>query len=280
MIQQSTQPVKSGFPYLVDIKISEYCPFACQFCYQSSTKEGKYADSSFLTHTLPRDLRAAGVFNICFGGGEPTLYKDTYNTTLDKILEAYRRHRFVVSFTTKNYNMYKLPNFVEIVKAANAIAISANTLEELEQAAELASKIRSTNYYCAVYVQTILELLPWDETLAWFKAATTGYRFGGITFLGYKSFGFGVNDTPNEVPDDWMNYFKQGNANVGIDSVLATKYKSQLIANGVEEYKLVGTDGVSTCYIDAVKKTVARNSFCNEVVPYSSKTFLQTFESF
>lgn len=278
MIPQSTTATKSGFPYLVDIKISEYCPFACQFCYQSSTKEGAHAESYFLQYTLADYLAKVGVFNVCFGGGEPTLY-NTGHTRLEHILSSYKRRGFVTSFTTKNYNMHKLSNFDDIIKHADAIAISANTLEELSKAVELKKHISNATSPCSVYVQTILELLPWEETQQWFDEACKHW-FRGITFLGYKSFGFGVNETPNTVPDDWFEYFKGKRASVGIDSVLATKYKDQLITGGVQEYKLVGTDGLSTCYVDAVKKTVARNSFCDDVHAFDTRTFMNIFKSF
>src|SRR6185503_11282388 len=64
--------VRSSAPELVDVKITDYCPFGCPFCYQGSTHQGLHADDEVLG-ALIRQLGELRVFEMAIGGGEPTL---------------------------------------------------------------------------------------------------------------------------------------------------------------------------------------------------------------
>ena len=60
-------------PELVDIKITDYCPYGCTYCYQNSTLDGlhaKWEDLSAMVEKMKREH----VFELAIGGGEPTLH--------------------------------------------------------------------------------------------------------------------------------------------------------------------------------------------------------------
>lgn len=248
--------MKSGFPYLVDIKISDYCPFGCKFCYQSSTKEGEHADNYYLSQTLPKILQDAGVFEVNFGGGEPTL-----NPKLLSIVSGFKSKLFKIGITTKNYNWHKSDDFKDILKSIDSVAISVNSQQELEKAVELGEKI----YPPKVYFQCVFELNDYDS----FKEFVGQIpNYSNLTLLGFKDFGFGQNCHKYNYPSEWIDFLKEESEkkhfNIGIDSVMVKNWGEELKKSGVKPYYLVGREGESTCFIDAVKKRVYSSSFSNE----------------
>lgn len=276
---------KSGFPYLVDISVGNYCTFGCPFCYTSSTEKGKYADGNNLSK-LADVLYEAKVFNVVFGGGEPTLYKDAY-TNFQSVLLKYASKRFVIGVTTKNYSYHKKDTFKDETKLINSLAVSCQTIEDLEKVSKLNEALP---YECKLYIQTILGSTSQKDFELFFKKAQE-LGFYRITLLGYKDFGFGTTYKKYPITDDWIDFVKScGSINVGIDSILANNYRDKLIERGVKSYTLVGKEGLNTCYIDALKMVVKPSSFCNEEYPiltnkksiysYTGKDFLETFAKF
>lgn len=87
-------PEKASAPELVDIKITDHCPFACNFCYQDSTVAGGHAKSSDIYH-IAQSLSRLRVFEVAIGGGEPTMHPQFVN-----ILTTFRNNHIVPNFTT------------------------------------------------------------------------------------------------------------------------------------------------------------------------------------
>lgn len=280
--------MKSSFPYLVDISVGNFCPFGCPMCYTSSTTKGTYADSYFLGSHLSDVLLKSNVFNVVFGGGEPTLYNDKY-TGFDYLLSHYKNKNFVIGVTTRNYDYWKKDTFKREIEQIDSVAISGSSLEDLKKIKVLSEKIRETNYTCKVYVQTILGLEPYDKLKKFLMTAKESY-LNNITILGYKNFGFGENITPFEIPDDWISFVKELGINIGIDSILVKKYRQKLIDKRVPKYYLVGAEGESSCYIDALKQVIKPSSFTDVEFPminkneniykFDSKRFLDIFSKF
>lgn len=259
---------KSEFPYLVDISISTACPFQCQFCYTSSTKEGLAADVDYL-ESLAKILAQARVFEVVLGGGEPTLYTykhPRFGSEYDivSVLSYFKNENFKVGITTKNYNLHKHPKFKEIISKLHTIAISCNTLEELKKAKVLREKIHTYSHeYPKIYIQSILGLNKWADTKKFLQACKKAY-FNDVTLLGFKDFGFGKKSISYTIKEEWIDYVKELGINIGIDSILANSWREALIKNGVKNYALVGAEGKSSCYIDAVNQTIKPSSFTDE----------------
>ena len=272
---------KSQFPYLVDISVGDSCPFGCPFCYTSSTTKGSYADDQVLS-LLASVLFDAKVFNVVFGGGEPTLYHHEYSSFL-RVLKTYKDKDFVVGVTTKNYNYHKKPEFKEEIKLIDSLAVSCQTIEELEKTEKLSHHL---SWNTKLYIQTILGTMPWDYFQSFVKKAKE-LRFHNITILGYKNFGFGTTVQPHVIPDDWMTFVRDSELNIGVDSIIANNYREKLQNLNVPSYTLVGKEGLSSCYIDALKKVIKPSSFCNEEYPidkniyaFNSEKFLKIFSQF
>ncbi len=91
-----------------------------------------------------------------------------------------------------------------------------------------------------------------------------------VTLLGYKDFGFGENYKPKNrfSSPGWISIIKKYSEDegikFGIDSVLVSKWKKELIDNNVDPLALVGEEGKFSCYLDAVKMTIHKSSFSKE----------------
>lgn len=71
-------PTKASSPELVDIKITDFCPFACDFCYQDSTLQGQHASMDNIKYIV-QELKKAEVFEVaCLAEGTMVLTKTGY----------------------------------------------------------------------------------------------------------------------------------------------------------------------------------------------------------
>lgn len=279
---------KSGFPYLVDCKLTSICPFNCNFCYTSSTENGNKADSYFL-YSLGEMLYRANVFEVNFGGGEPTLYKDDYGHRFN-YLSSFKSNKFKIGITTKNYKWHLSELFEENIASFNSVAVSANSLADLSNCEDLFKGIREkSKWKTEPYLQCIFGLVPYEEFQKFvLKVAEFGQN---LTLLGYKDFGFGKSWTKYQYPKEWIGFIKkvseENRMKIGIDSVMVREWKNDLIDFGIKDYYLVGTEGKSSCYIDAVQQKMYSSSFSDEKgIPInremlrSEKLFLEAFSKF
>ena len=289
---------KSKFPYLVDIGLGDYCNLAgksCKIpCYTSSSSKGRMADKYYVSGPLCRALAEANVLEVVFGGGEPS-----HHPGLPEILCAYRNSDFKTGMTTRNYELHKLPLVDSIIRNLNSIAVSCNTVKDLEDSAEMIARVlemlqaqREKNYdygcyddtSCSIYIQNILGLRPWKEMQAFLAKFKELYPWGTLTLLGYKNYGRGASKPPHPVPDNWIKELKNANVTLGVDSIIAKTYRKQLIASGVDASYLVGAEGKQTCYIDAGKVIVKPSSFTDESYPLpyplTAEAFLEVYAKF
>ena len=285
---------KAGFPYLVDVKITDKCPFGCSFCYQSSTPAGQSADHYFLTQELARSLMEANVLEVNFGGGEPTLYRGSYDYhDFGSIAASFKERHFKVGVTTKNYQWHKSKEFEKTLKHIDSVAISVNDVGEIDAARELKQAINKiAGYNTTVYYQCVFGLIPYNEFIEFVARLLYKSHQARLTLLGYKSFGFGKSGEEHIYPAEWIDVVKEWHTNhkvsIGVDSVMVSNWKDKLIAYGIKDYYLVGTEGKTTCFIDAVNQKVYPSSFSDHpglklkknVWDKTSPSFLEQFSTF
>lgn len=82
----------------VDLKITDYCDYGCNFCYQNSKISGKHADFDYIKRVLDF-LNENDVLEVVVGGGEPTKYPYIFDVFLETV-----KRRLFFSLTTKNLN--------------------------------------------------------------------------------------------------------------------------------------------------------------------------------
>lgn len=252
-------------------------------CYQSSTKEGKHASFEYLKEVID-SLSNSKCLEIAIGGGEPTTHQDFV-----KILQYIKSKNILVGFTTKNFDLHKSEEFKEIIFNCNSIAFSCLNKEDIKLVGQIKNRAEelfdeNENYDTppAFYVQLILELVNpknLEEILteSWRNQLST-------TFLGYKEFGFGKKYKPNKFYNnhEWIDIIKEHGYGVGVDSIIAKKWKDELIKRGARDIALTGEEGKFSCYIDAVKKTISKSSFIDESEPLdlSEKNIYKQFSKF
>jgi len=312
---------KAGFPYLVDLSFSNECglanPSACNLasvCYASPTnKITGPIDLQFVEEVI-LTLAKSNVLELVLGGeSEPTVHTFAYPDRPSEIYELSHVIKFAsdyglrVGLTTRNYNWYKKPDSNECIRHLNSLAISCNTMKDLEAADELVEKLednRNTyhqtngwsesnlNFYTGIYIQDVLELKTLNELKQFAKKvieinSKAGRHFSAITFLGFKEFGFGKGISPSlsKTDTDWIECLKEiskkGEMSFGIDSILVNKYRGELIKAGIPEHYLVGEEGSASCYVDCMRKIVKPSSFTDDNVhQWDKDKFLEIFSTF
>lgn len=242
---------KSSFPELVDIKISDYCPYGCAYCYQGSTKQGKHASLEDIER-IATELSIMGCFEVALGGGEPTLHPD-----FKEILELFYNKGIVANFTTRNVtsllaedSVLKEPFF------KGHVAISVETGVGAESIMKKVREAHGWDGMKRIVFHYVMGSTPLEEM-------AKIIRTGKTTLLGYKTTGFGSNFKPHDY-SNWRNVLddllksEHRVHEIGIDTALAV----QSDMSGIPPHLYYTEEGRFSFYIDAVKNTFAPSSFC------------------
>ena len=255
---------KAEFPYLVDICITHKCNYGCSFCYAGSTPDGQEAENYYVTGELKKALEEANVFEVVFGGGEPTTHK-----SLVYILKSYNDAGFKTSFTTKNYDMHTMDSVKELIMAAGSIAVSVNSLEEFEKAKVMIKAISdmAINHpkgysHPHFAIQTIMGMMAWSDLQTIITDCSKSFIFNRLSLLGYKSnVGRSAEAPPYEIPDEWIQTVKDSRIEVCLDSIACRTWAEKLRKHGVANYLMSTDEGQETCFIDAVDRVIKPSSF-------------------
>ena len=274
----SVAPEKSTIPELIDIKLTDYCPYECTFCYQGSTKEGRHVDTESFKEII-NQLHEYGVFEIALGGGEPTLHPH-----FDELINYINEKNIVVNITTRNTTWIKkyidelfegFSNFGYKPKI-KAVAISTEDTEIIDQIDTYINKVsrKERRRYVSIdeikkhiqfqYIVGINEKL---ESIL-LKCIFDQYR---VTLLGYKTTNRGSLLKPKK--EEWMKVVQKlgwGRSCVGIDTVLAKECEG-IMSKEFDRLLLEKHEGRFSCYIDAVNYKIGPSSFCGveDMMPFT-----------
>lgn len=236
------------------------CGVVVHNCYQGSTKDGKHADTFVVQETL-RALGALQVFEVAFGGGEPTLHPDFV-----QILETARNNNVVPNFTTRNLAWLKDETVRDkVIGAMGAFAYSVDTPDDIRRLDEATKGIKALRDYDSrkVTVQYVVGQDVEENALRDILTTAASVRIP-ITLLGYKTTGRGAAFGEKPCPR-WVDLLdevrKSKYVQVGIDTVLADRGRERLIEKGLDPVCLAPTEGTFSCYIDAVTKKMHRSSY-------------------
>ncbi len=275
-------PARADAPELVDIKITDYCPFGCTFCYQGSTLKGEHAQLRDV-QSIAYALSTAEVFEVAIGGGEPTLHPD-----FPAILKTFHQQGITPNFTTRNKGWMKEGNeLAELVKEIGcAFAFSAENPEDVAEVKELAKAAGLMNFN----FHYIMGIRPLEEMGAFLKAVADVWIGDRVTLLGYKTTERGAEYIPHKY-DGWFQYIeglvekeKAHNAeerrkfdaaggwrggykmehirlvpDISIDTTLAKQSSVELADVNPRMYHT--EEGAFSAYIDAVSMTLAPSSY-------------------
>lgn len=264
------EPTKATYPELVDVKITNFCPYSCEFCYQDSNKKGIHSDLDFIK-SLAIEFENKKVFEVALGGGETTLHPNFL-----EILNIFKEHHIVPNFTTRNYGLFKHKDFEEIFKTVGALAFSITTLKDVDNILINRSHLRdfiSDNDFDhkvkAQYVMGSSSIEDFEEllkTLNDFKIP--------VVLLGYKENGRGKDFESHEY-DSWLKIVnklhKKGQIyQVSIDTALAKESEEELDKLKIPRYTFSTKEGAFSMYVDAVNKTLSPSSYVGleQTVPF------------
>lgn len=249
---------KSETPELVDIKITDYCPFNCAYCYQGSTIKGEHASLSSLD-VIIKALNNLKVFEVALGGGEPTLHPEFI-----KILKKFRENHIVPNFTTKSRGW--LENDAQrtlILENAGNFAYSAETGEDVKKIAEVLEKHNLTDRAVIHYVMGVGD----EQTFKDVVKECADNRLE-LTLLGYKTNGRGSLFQPKD-NGTWLKYLMKLQKEwkcpkIGIDTKLAQVAGKELKDAGIPHEMYHTDEGKFSMYIDAVDGLIAPSSYCEK----------------
>lgn len=249
---------KASRPELVDIKITDYCFFGCDFCYQGSTEQGKHAELSDIQHVIS-ELQKAKVFEVALGGGEPTTHPDFI-----QILEEFRAANIVPNFTTRNLGWIKR-NWDNIANTAGAFAYSTETVSGLNKAQIMFGDVPKDR----INIHYIMGLGSAEDFIKFMSHChELDFR---VTLLGYKTVGRG--DEVEHVSYDWWIDAVKFLQVIGkcptlsIDTPMAAEFDGVM---PVEKKFYHTREGAFSLYIDAVSMKMGASSFENldDLVPF------------
>lgn len=279
---------KAFAPELVDVKITDFCPFDCSYCYQDSTKEGVHGDTEYIER-LADALKEMGTFEVALGGGEPTMHPDFV-----KILKQFRKCGIVPNFTTRSGKWLKDETIREAVRNyAGKFAVSINSVHDMERAWHLTDEYGMANgdfdydkgrHQCRIGFQYVMGSTKLDELSKILRAIPYGCE---MTLLGYKDVGRGAYYKPHKY-DGWLKVVQDSTkhtcSRIGIDTALANQYKDAVL-EAVDERLVTFKEGNFSMYVDAVTRRAAASSYCSEdEFVDASKTYgkawLELFEKF
>ncbi|MEM0333146.1 MAG: radical SAM protein [Candidatus Aenigmatarchaeota archaeon] len=278
----------------VDLKITDFCPFNCPFCYQGSTLKGTDADLGYLLKVFDF-LNGQNVFEVVLGGGEPTLHKHFSSI----LLELYKR-KFTVGLTTKNKYFYK--HFPEYEKFDDKetkyiyIGLSFSNAETIKEIIDnMTEYLREKKGY-GNFVFTIrphlVEGVDFRDgkelndlidrlSLLSFNKIYPPVVYDGILLLGYKFVERGKDYSvifDKESIEEYLFHLKKKDFVSGkgigvlVDSVIVENYPK------VFEGNLFFREGEYTFYIDAVKREISISSFSPVRFPFNDLD--RDFENF
>lgn len=253
-------PDKSSTPELVDVKITDFCPFGCTYCYQGSTPAGKHADED-VVRRIAEKLRGLRVWEVALGGGEPTMHP----RFLD-ILAAFAENHVVPNFTTRSTKWLEDPiRMRRTMSLVGGVAFSVDTAEDVVRFAD-AIRAAGVPYQAGdgrsrISFQYVVGVGDENAFLSVARAVkNTGHR---LTLLGYKTTGRGNSLKPYEY--NWAAVLKDlGLHHVSIDTALAQRSRKMLV--GVDPRSYFTQEGKHSCYIDAVAGTVGPSSYAPELM--------------
>lgn len=260
---------RAAAPELLDIKITDYCPYDCAYCYQGSTTRGGHATN---LDALARAVAAAEVFEVAIGGGEPTLHPQFHN-----FVKALRSLGVVPNVTTKDPKWFmREPESIDHI---GAYAVSCEKRDDVEAVVNAIDAVpdaaRRRTLYQKCTIQHVVGTAD-EYGLEWLL-----YRAGEaklpVVLLGWKTTHRGAQVTPKTPRGKTWGEFiraligkdeKSGEyrfPRLGVDTALAGE-----LAGHVPPYRLTLREGQFSGYIDAVNGRMHASSFTqDEGVPFN-----------
>ena len=235
---------KSYTPELVDIKITDYCTYGCDFCYQGSTAKGKAATKTALNHCV-KILREMDVLEVAIGGGEPTTHPQ-FAWFVKRLHDA----GIAANVTTKNKAFLKTRQ-----EYVNATGFSIQSAKEVKRYSSLCyhvvlGSIPMSEVYRILMVAEHVLLLDWKTTGRGARGPDYDYSNWLEVVRAVKALRIDAADFPRD-----------SNWSVGIDTPLAKRFHTELQDIGIPEVLYETEEGKHSAYWDLVEGKFGASSY-------------------
>lgn len=250
---------KSTWPELVDLKVTDRCRAGCEWCYQSSTKQGMHADLNNIKQIL-NTLGHQGVFEVAIGGGEPTHYPH-----LAEVLTYAAEQNIVPNFTTFFVDWLQNEPLVEAVRAhVGAIGVSVHGVKDFNKLKKIREGLNSRAHgqrgrRVHVTAQHVVGSVDLDETA---RILERSWEEGwDLLLLGYKQVGFGADQQPHSMEGiDTLLRLRQASkphwgtrfSMLGVDTAFVEQFGAVLQELNISPVLITAKEGAFSMYIDSV----------------------------
>lgn len=247
--RKAAKPTVASTPELVDVKITDFCPVGCSYCYQGSTKRGRHADTDKLMAWID-DCGREGVFEAAIGGGDPTTHPD-----FAEILERFHKNGIVPNFSTQLWDWLddqKIANAV--MSYCGAVALSTQSPADAKRWIEECSKRKMRGH-----VHYVLGLSPLSNLVDMLEVMDGSH----LVLLAYKQMGRAQNKPPIDYTG-WQHIVRKhrpANCKVAVDSFLVQDVEDGFSRKEVPGVLFEQGDGRFSLYYDAVEQEYAAHSF-------------------
>lgn len=263
--QAKSDTIVARSPWLVDLKITDACNAGCAYCYQGSTPDGAHAPKDALVQMLYA-LAELRCFEVAIGGGEPTLHPDFFS-----ILNTARRLNVVPNITTRNITtLSSVDDGPRLAEAVGRIAVSLDSPRQLERLVnDVLPRAPWLNDKLNVQIiDGIMDSYGIDQILRLAEDPRIP-----VTLLGYKGTGRGSLMKPKHLGawekaysvEEWAKGKKGPRFPLTVDTAFLKTYEKSNRLKCVDTRTAMPTEGLVSCYVDAVRNTMHRSSYDLEV---------------
>lgn len=267
---EPSTPIKTSYPLLVDLNVTDKCGLKCQYCYRSCDDKGEHASFKDVTDAVDV-LADAGTLEVAIGGGDVLEYPHILKTM------AYCRESGIVPNLSIAYlpwqDKSQVMKFLHLVHLAGSIGVSVGYTGRVK---EIKTYCDKNNVPLSKFVLHIIpgvvcmQLLEELLELAWLNGL-------GVLLLGYKHVGKGVTYKAlnRECLERWpelLYKLKEENklGTISVDTAAIQKHEEALVKLGVSSKYYIKEEGKVSCFIDPVKKLIAPSSYSLEVHKYNN----------
>jgi hypothetical protein len=266
---------RAELPESFDLKITQYCDMdaVCVYCHEMSNRQGKHGDLQWVQELLKG---ANAGMEIAIGGGNPLAHPE-----LESFLEFCSEHSIVANLTVNSLHLKPYREMLERLQNNNLIhglGISYRGKKHF--------KLHDWLNYDNVVHHLILGIHDLEDCLFVYQRCQIADVTAKILLLGYKQFGNGATFYSKELQeslDKWKNNVyiltKRVSGVLCFDNLAVEQLELQNVLTP-DQFKLFynGDDGSHTCYIDAIKKEIARTSTSQERFTETGATLKELFD--
>ena len=255
------------FPDHADIKITNWCDAGCPYCFEMSTKRGKYGNIDLILR-MWQNLPAGA--EIAVGGGSTLDHPEIL-----KLLEVSKLRGHICNVTVNQLHLEKNAEILRhIVKndLVKGIGLSVRDV------AGLKGEILD-------YPHIVFHLIAGVHSYADFVELRRKIPNAKCLILGYKEFGFGLKKSKDLslLKESWRKNLPRlmtGGGVVSFDN-LAIRQLNLRKYFGEEEWNslYMGDDGEFSLYVDAVEEKFGLNSCAVERFPIAGRNVEECFQS-